>query len=130
MYITLYPKSGNTIYSSNTILCIVKHPNMVVYLLSIDDLEPLLHLATLCAQALLVGDQGDVGVVWDAVVACAAVNTVLIVIITQVIIAAAEGLNYLFKVSSIKIYFPSRVFKEEIYLTLSFLYSVNEQTFV
>lgn len=63
---------------------------MAAHLLSIDDLEPLLHLATLCAPALLVSDQRNVGMVGDAVVARAAVNTLSIVIITQVIIATTE----------------------------------------
>lgn len=49
-------------------------------LLSVDDLEPLLHLAALGAPALLVGDQRDVRVFGDAVVACAAVNAALVVI--------------------------------------------------
>lgn len=63
---------------------------MVAHLLSIDDLEPLLHLATLCAPALLVSDQGYVGVFRDAVITCAAVNALSIVIVTQVIIATTE----------------------------------------
>ena len=63
---------------------------MAAHLLSIDNLEPLLHLATLCAPALLISDQGDVGMFWDTVVTCATVNAPLIIIITQVIIATTE----------------------------------------
>lgn len=71
---------------------------MDAHLLSIDDLEPLLHLATFCAPALLVSDQGDVRVFGDAVIACAAVNTLSIIVITLVIIATAEAAKlFLFK---------------------------------
>lgn len=66
---------------------------MAAHLLSIDNLKPLLHLATFCAPALFLGDQGDVGMLWDAVVTCAAVNTLSIVVITHVIIAATEGVH-------------------------------------
>lgn len=69
---------------------------LVAYLLSIDDLKPLLHLATLCAPALLVSDQGHVGMFWDAVVTRAAVNTPSIVIIAQIIIATT-GVSYTLK---------------------------------
>lgn len=64
---------------------------MAAHLLSVDNLEPLLHLAALCAPALLVCDQRDVGVFGDTVITCAAVNALSIVIITQVIIATAEA---------------------------------------
>lgn len=67
------------------------------HLLSIDDLKPLLHLATLCAPALLIGDQGHVGMLWDAVVTCAAVNTPSIVLIAQIIIAATRATSRLRK---------------------------------
>lgn len=63
---------------------------MAAHLLSIDDLEPLLHLATLCAPALLVSDQRDVGVFRDAVITCAAVNALSIIVITQVVIATVQ----------------------------------------
>lgn len=61
-----------------------------LYLLSIDDLKPLLHLATLCAPTLLVGDQGHVGMFWDAVITRAAVNASSIVVIAQIIIATTR----------------------------------------
>lgn len=64
---------------------------MVAHLLSIDDLESLLHLATLCAPALFIRDQGYVGVFGDAVITCATVHTLAIVVITQVIIATTEA---------------------------------------
>lgn len=57
-------------------------------LLRVDDLEPLLHLAALCAPALLVGDQGDVRVLGDAVVTRAAVDAPPIVVVAQVVVAA------------------------------------------
>lgn len=66
---------------------------MAAHLLSIHNLESLLHLATFCAPTLFLGDQGDVGMIWDAVVTCAAVNTLPIVVVTQVIIAATEAVN-------------------------------------
>lgn len=80
-----------SVSSSDPILCVFKPKQMVAHLLSIDNLEPLLHLAALCAPALLVGDQGYVGVFGEAVITCAAVNTLSIVIITQVIIATTEA---------------------------------------
>lgn len=63
---------------------------MAAHLLSIDNLEPLLHLATFCAPALFLSNQGDVGVFRDAVITCAAVNTLSIFVITQIIIATTE----------------------------------------
>lgn len=59
-------------------------------LLGVDDLEPLLHLAAFVAPALLVRHQGDVGVLWDALLAVAAVHAVPIVLITKVIITAGH----------------------------------------
>lgn len=64
---------------------------MVAHLLSIDDLESLLHLATLCAPALFIRDQGYVGVFGDTVITCATVHTLAIIVITQVIIATTEA---------------------------------------
>ncbi len=79
-----------------------RHKKTAAHLLSVDDLEPLLHLATLCTPALLVSDQGDVWVVGDAVIACTAVNTLSIVIITQVIIATTEAATlFIFKHSGV-----------------------------
>lgn len=69
---------------------------LVAYLLCTDDLKPLLHLATLCAPALLVSDQGHVGMFWEAVVTCAAVNTLSIVVIAQIIIAMT-GVSFTLK---------------------------------
>lgn len=69
----------------------LKQIQMATHLLGVDDLEPLLHLATLCAPALLVSDQGDVGVFRDAVITCAAVHTLPIIIVTHVIIATTEA---------------------------------------
>lgn len=62
---------------------------MCEHLLSVDDLEPLLHFAALRAPALIVGDQRDVRMLGDAVVAGAAVDAPLI-IIAQVFIAAQK----------------------------------------
>lgn len=59
-------------------------------LLGIDDLEPLLHFAAFVAPALLVRHQGDVGVLWDALLAVAAVHAVPVVLIAQVIITAGH----------------------------------------
>lgn len=84
---------------------------VAAYLLSTDDVKPLLHLATLCAPALLVSDQGHVGMFWDAVVTRAAVNTPSIIIIAQIIIATT-GVSFTLKtnfccaVLNYKIKFP------------------------
>lgn len=59
-------------------------------LLGIDDLKPLLHLATLVAPALLVRHQRDVGMLWDALLAVAAVHTATVLLITEVVIAAQQ----------------------------------------
>lgn len=67
-----------------------KHNKMEAHLLSIHNLESLLHFATLCAPALLISDQRDVGMFGDTVITCAAVNTLSIIIITQIIIATTE----------------------------------------
>lgn len=77
------------------------------HLLSIDDLEPLLHLATLCAPALLVSDQGDVRVFGDTVIACAAVNTLSIVVIAHVIIATTEAFIIKRPASSVSLATPA-----------------------
>lgn len=68
-------------------------------LLSVDDLEPLLHLAALCAPTLLVGHQRDVRVFGDAVVARAAVDAPPILIIAQVIVAATKYSHVIFLAS-------------------------------
>lgn len=63
----------------------------LAHLLSINDLEPLLHLATLCAPALLVSDQGYVRVLGDAVITRATVNTLPIVVIANIIVATTQA---------------------------------------
>lgn len=60
---------------------------MAAHLLSIDNLEPLLHLAAFGAPALLVRHQGNVGMLWGAVVAGAAVKATPVILITLVVIA-------------------------------------------
>lgn len=60
---------------------------MATHLLSVDNLEPLLHLAALVGPALLVGDQRDVGVLRDTVITGAAVDAPTVVVITQIVIA-------------------------------------------
>lgn len=60
------------------------------HLLGVDNLKPLLHLATLIAPALLVSHQWDVGMFWDALLAVAAVHTAAILLITQVVITAQQ----------------------------------------
>lgn len=57
------------------------------HLLGVDDLKPLLHLATLVAPALLVGHQRDVGVLGDTLLAVTAVHTVTVLLIAQVVVA-------------------------------------------
>lgn len=52
------------------------------YLLGVDDLEPLLHLAALVAPALLVGHQRDVGVLGDALLAVATVQAAPVLLVT------------------------------------------------
>lgn len=84
---------------------------MTAHLLSIDNLEPLLHLATLCAPALLVGDQGDVGVIGGAVVACAAFDALPVVIVAQVIIAATGAVRLF--IFSIKMHRVSKYLRYE-----------------
>lgn len=59
-------------------------------LLGVDDLEPLLHFAAFVAPALLVRHQGDVGVLWDALLTVAAVHAVPVILITQVVITAGH----------------------------------------
>lgn len=59
-------------------------------LLGVDDLEPLLHLAAFVAPALLVRHQGDVGVLWDALLAVAAVHAAPVVLVTQVVVTAGH----------------------------------------
>lgn len=75
------------------------HVNVSEDLLSVDDLEPLLHLAALCAPALLVSDQGDVRVLRDAVVTRAAVDAPPIIVVTQVIVAAGTYSHVTFSTS-------------------------------
>lgn len=58
------------------------------YLLGVDDLEPLLHLAALVAPALLIGHQRDVGVLGDALLAVAAVHAAPVLLVAQVVVAA------------------------------------------
>lgn len=74
----------------------VQTQQQAAYFLSIDDLESLLHLATLNAPALPVGDQRDVWVLGHAVITCAAVNTLSIVIIAQVVIATTEAFDLIY----------------------------------
>lgn len=68
--------------SDNLVFVVVSH------LLGIDNLKPLLHLATLIAPALLISHQRDVGMFWDAFLTVTAVHTAAILLITQVVIAA------------------------------------------
>lgn len=66
---------------------------VVSHLLGIDDFKPLLHLAALVAPALLVGHQRDVGMLGDALLTVAAVHTVTVVLITQVVVATQHRGN-------------------------------------
>lgn len=59
-------------------------------LLGVDDLEPLLHLAALVAPALLVGHQRDVGMLGHALLAVAAVHAAPVLLVAQVVVAAAQ----------------------------------------
>lgn len=65
----------------------------VSHLLGVDDLKPLLHLATLVAPALLVGHQRDVGMLRNTLLAVTAVHTVAVLLITQVVIATRQRGN-------------------------------------
>lgn len=58
--------------------------------MSIHDLKPLLHLATLVAPALLVGHQRDVGVLGDALLAVTAVHAAAVLLVAEVVIAARQ----------------------------------------
>lgn len=60
------------------------------HLLGVDDLKPLLHLATLVAPALLVGHQGDVGMLRDALLAVTAVHAAAVLVVTQVVVTARQ----------------------------------------
>ena len=77
---------SSDVFKQSDLVYVQTKQTTTAHLLSIDDLEPLLHLATLCAPALLVGDQGDVRMFGDAVITCAAVDTLSVIVITQVII--------------------------------------------
>lgn len=61
-----------------------------IYLLGIDDLKPLLHLATFVAPALLVGHQRDVGMLRDALFAVAAVHAATVLLVAQIVVAAQQ----------------------------------------
>lgn len=65
------------------------------HLLGIDDLKPLLHLATLVAPALLVSHQRDVGMLWDTLLTVTAVHTATVLLVTQVVIAARREVTAL-----------------------------------
>lgn len=60
------------------------------HLLGVNDLKPLLHLATLVAPALLVCHQRDVGMLWDTFLAVTAVHAATVLLITQVVIATHQ----------------------------------------
>lgn len=59
---------------------------IVCHLLGVDDLKPLLHLATLVAPALLVSHQRDVWMLRDALLTVTAVHTAAVLLITQVVV--------------------------------------------
>lgn len=65
--------------------------SLSAYLLSVDDLEPLLHPTTFVTPAFFVRDQWDVGMLRNAVVTVAAVYTAAVIIIAQVVIAEKDN---------------------------------------